>query len=417
MKKLKLGIFGMKRGGDNFESILSNNVEIVAVCDKNLDFCKRATGVFENCVAYDNFDDFIEHKMDAVYIANYFTEHAKYAIRALEKNIHVISECTAAETMADCVALIRAAEKSKALYMLGENYPYMPFNMEMQRVYQGGSLGKILFGEGEYNHPSGPDEKWAVSFYHDSEKHWRYYLPATYYLTHSLGPLMMATHSLPKRVTAMPVFSPEDDRYATASHVGDTAAIITCLNDDDSVFRITGCAGFGAHENSYRLACEKGQIENVRGLEGKIMLRYNNWDKPKNKKADNFYYPKEKKKDAEISKRAGHAGGDYYMFKDFFSCIRTGRRPYLDVYVATTMTVVGIMAHKSLLQFGVPYDIPDLRDEKVRKQYENDTDTPFWSSDGKAPTIPCCSRPDFLPSEKNLELYEMYKDPDWEEHI
>jgi len=51
--------------------------------------------------------------------------------------------------MGDAVALVRAAEKSDAIYMLAENYPYMKFNQEMRRVYQNGDLGKVLFAEGE----------------------------------------------------------------------------------------------------------------------------------------------------------------------------------------------------------------------------------------------------------------------------
>ena len=45
-----------------------------------------------------------------------------------------------------------AAEKSKAKYMLLENYPFMLFNQEMKKIYEGGTLGKILYAEGEYNH-------------------------------------------------------------------------------------------------------------------------------------------------------------------------------------------------------------------------------------------------------------------------
>ncbi len=32
--------------------------------------------------------------------------------------------------------------------MLAENYPFMLFNQEMKRVYNGGTLGKAVFAEG-----------------------------------------------------------------------------------------------------------------------------------------------------------------------------------------------------------------------------------------------------------------------------
>lgn len=58
--------------------------------------------------------------------------------------------------MAEGVELVRAFEKSNSIYMLAENYPQMIFNREMKRVCDTGTLGKILYAEGEYNHPVSP---------------------------------------------------------------------------------------------------------------------------------------------------------------------------------------------------------------------------------------------------------------------
>ncbi len=413
MKKLKLGIFGVNRGSDNFESIMYNDVEIVAICDKSEKLLKRASDKLGDVATYTDFDEFIKHGFDAVYLANYFNEHVPYAVKALERNIHVISECIPAGTMAECVELVRAVEKSKAIYMLAENYPYMVFNQEMQKVYQGGTLGKVLFAEGEYNHPVFESDTSFIARYYDGEKHWRNYLPVTYYLTHSLGPLMMATHSNPIRVTAMSIYDPKSEKAATASHVGDNTAIMTCLNDDDSVYRITGCAHFGAHDNSYRLACKKGQIENIRGGNNKVMLRYNSWDIPEGKSEVNCYLPEFDKETSDIAKKAGHDGSDFYMFKDFFDCIRTGRKPYLDVYVAVRMAAVGILGFRSLLERGVPYDIPDFKKEEDRRKYENDRLTPFWGDDGSAPTLPCCTNPDYKPSDEMVARFNEACKLDW----
>ena len=172
MKTIRIGIFGLYRGANFIDSMLANNAEIVALCDKNTkrtaDANERIGGI---ATCYENFDDFIEHPMDAVFLANYFHEHAPYAIRCLEKNIHVISECTSNSTMAEGVALVRAARKSKAFYMISENYPYMVFNQEMRRVYQGGTLGRILYAEGEYNHPTSPFDAAFSKRYIYFEKH------------------------------------------------------------------------------------------------------------------------------------------------------------------------------------------------------------------------------------------------------
>lgn len=406
-ENVKIGIFGLNRGMANAKAIKLNGGNIVAVCDKDSERIKNFKERIEpNAAAFTDFDEFIDYDMDAVYIANYFPEHTPYAIKALERNIHVISECTSNGTMAEGVALVRACEKSGAIYMLAENYPYMLFNLEMQKVYRGGTLGKVLFAEGEYNHTGRGNDPNAVRSLYDSEKHWRNYLPATYYLTHSLGPLMCATHSTPKRVTAFPVFSPKEGAdMISASQNGDAAAIITILNDDDSVFRVTGHSMFGYSENSYRLACKNGQIENVRGTNGKVMLCYNPWNIPEGLEETNFYFPEEDEEDAKLAKQSGHFGSDYYMFKDFFDCIRTGRRPYLDEYVATSMASVGILAHRSLLNGGQPVDIPNFKREEDRRLYENDTLSPFFTYGNIQPTVNTCSRADFQTSSDKVERF------------
>ena len=146
-KTIKLGIFGGYRGSSYYKNFMSQNAEIVAVCDFNEKYAKKAQSMLgEDVALYTDFDHFIEHEgLDAIFLSNYFHEQAPYAIRALDKGIHVLSECTSNGTMAEGVALVRAAEMSKAIYMIAENYPYMIFNQEMRRVYQSGTLGKALF--------------------------------------------------------------------------------------------------------------------------------------------------------------------------------------------------------------------------------------------------------------------------------
>lgn len=395
MKIIKIGIFGLGRGGSFYEDILLNNGEVIAVCDKDESKLEEAKKHLGNTLAlYTDFEAFINHPgMEAVFLCNFFHEHAPYAIKALEKGIHVLSECTANSTMAEGVALVRAAEKSSAVYMLSENYPFMQFNLEMHRVFGEGTLGKLLFAEGEYNHPLNPADDDSIKSIRPYADHWRNLLPRTYYITHSLAPLMYITGAVPVRVTAMPVYMPYPNTSFLKLGVEDRAAIITCLNDDDSVFRITGCAAFGAHENSYRICGEKGQIENLRGTSD-VMLRYNDWDVPEGRNVNNQYTPTWHDKDSALIEKAGHGGGDFLVIREFFDCLRENRRPAFDVYFATTMASVGILAHRSLLARGVPYDIPDFRRESDRVLYENDTVSPFYGAGGKEPTIDCCSHND-----------------------
>ena len=409
-KTIKMGIFGGYRGSTFYNCILANNAEIVAVCDFNEKYANKAKEVLGGNVAvYTAFDDFIEHEgLEAVLLSNYFHEHAPYAIRLLERGIHVLSECTSNATMAQGVALVRAAEKSSAIYMLSENYPFMTFNQEMRRIYRGGSLGKVLFAEGEYNHPFDPTDIAYSLELCPTAKHWRCNLPATYYITHSLAPLMYITGATPKRVTALPVYaSSRIDIDGVSRGVPEIAAIVTTQNDDDSVYRVTGCAGFGAHENSYRVCAEKGQVENLRDGTGRVLLNYNKWDVPEDvPAATSCYAPLLRDADAARAKKAGHGGGDFFVIREFLNCVREGRRPEFDVYFGTTMASVAILGHRSMLENGVPYDIPDFRKEEDRVKYENDTLSPFYGTDGTEPTIAATNRPDYWLSAEGRAVYD-----------
>ena len=70
------------------------------------------------------------------------------------------------------------------------------------------------------------------------------------------------------------------------------------------------------------------------------------------------------------------------------------------------MASVAILAHRSTIEKGVPYDVPDFRLEEDRKKYENDYLTPFYAEDGTPPNFPCCSVPDFTPAPEVVAEYK-----------
>ena len=408
MEKIRIGLFGAGRGINLALNFMLQNCEIVALCDFNE---KRLTAgaarIGPGAALYRDFDSFIEHDMDAVILANYFHEHTPYAIRCFEKGLHVFCECISNGTMAEGVELIRAFEKSSSIYMLAENYPQMLFNREIQRVCAGGTLGRLIYAEGEYNHPGDP---WDGSFrkqYTYFEKHWRNHIPSTYYITHSLGPIMKATGATPRRVSAYTVYDPSDAAIPTAKMTADRCPCIVTQNDDGSIFRLTACGTFGGHHNAYRVCGTKGSIENLRDLSQRVLLHYNAWQLPEGAEEVSIYLPDWNDKDEELIKSSGHGGGDYITARMFLECIEEGRQPEhpFDIYSAVTMSSVAILAHRSVMEGNVPFDIPDFRTEEARAQYENDRLTPCWGTDGSAPNYPSCSHPDYHPTEEQLALY------------
>lgn len=408
MEKIKFGIFGLGRGSGFYDGVAANNGEVVAVCDFDEEKLRKAKEDHPGVVTYTDFDEFINHEgLEAVFLCNYFHEHTPYAIKALEKNIHVLSECTSNISMGEGVALVRAVEKNKAYYMIAENYPFMKCNQEMRKVYRSGVLGKALFAEGEYNHPIISQEE--INKYCPNSKHWRYHIPRIYYITHSLGPLMYITGAFPKRVTAMPIFGPLNEENGGGSlywRLPDRSAVVTCLNDDDSVFRVTGWSHFGGHANSYRVCGELGQMMNPFGENDKVLLSFNKIHTPEGMPRESTYEADFEPESKAAAERAGHGGGDFFIVREFFNSIRENRKPLFDEYFATTMASVAILGHRSAMEYGKPYDIPDFRKEEDRALYENDFLTPCYDSMGNPPTIANTERAEYIPTEESMKAYD-----------
>ena len=182
-KKIRIGVLGVGRGRTFTRTTDLFGIELVAICDsweeKLLEVGKEL-GV----ATYTDFDKMLEHDLDAVVLANYFHEHAPFAIKALKAGKHVMSECSCCFTLAEGVELIRAVEKSKKIYMLAENYPFTLVNQELRRLYKAGKIGEMVYGEGEYVHPEDANN-WA--YLAPGIKHWRNWIPSTYYCTSEIG--------------------------------------------------------------------------------------------------------------------------------------------------------------------------------------------------------------------------------------
>ncbi len=397
---IKVGVIGVGRG-DSFAAGATDLVgmKLVALCDTWKERLKRS-GKRYGVATYTDYDKFLEHDMDAVVLANYFHEHAPFAIKALAAGKHVMSECTSNATLAEGVALCRAVEKSKKIYMLAENYPYTRFHMEMRRLYRTGEIGRVTYAEGEYNHPMPLEDILAIS---PGRKHWRNWLPPTYYCTHALAPLMMITDAMPVRINGLSIAAPEVAEGR--ARYSDLGSVILCRMDNDAVFRIFGLFLPG-HSNWTRVHGTGGAMETTRGPgyfgPEQVRVWHDPWNCPKGTPTERTYAP-DWPEHADLANRSGHGGGDFWTSFEFANAIRSGRPPYLDVYRSVAMSSVGILAWKSALANGAPFDLPDFRKETRRKVHENDHWSPFPSHAALAPDQPPASiRGRIQPSAKTV---------------
>jgi len=377
-ESIRVGVVGVGRGMSFARGAAAVGLELTAICDAWEEKLKEAGGQL-GVATYTDYDKFLQHDMDAVVLANYFHEHAPFAVKALEAGFHVMSECAACSTLAEGVELVRAVEKSGKIYLFGENYPYRAYNQEMRRLYRGGVIGKFLYGECEYVHPDPAEVKLARSVGWD---HWRNWMPATYYCTHSVGPIMYITDTRPVRVSGFVIAYDFDDPTITmTARRGDTAAVIMMRMDNGAMAKSLH-GGLRGHQNYTRIHGNKGLMENCRVMNTE-MLRLHRAPYVDDDPGiiEKIYLPEFPEHHLEAT-RAGHGGGDFFTNFNFAQAIRSGRQPYMDVYRGVDMSIVGILAYRSALNDGAPVDVPDFRNEDDRSRFEDDHWSP-WPKDAR----------------------------------
>ena len=390
-KPIRVGVLGVSRGQAFAHGAKHAGMELVALCDTWKERLKAA-GREHKVATYTRYDKFLEHDMDAVILANYFHEHAPFAIKALNAGKHVISETSACKTLAEGAALCEAVEASGKIYMFAENYPFTTFNQEMRRLYREGEIGESAYAEGEYNHPG--EKVWRLRL-SPGEDHWRNWIPSTYYCTHALAPLMYITDTMPVSVNGLSL----SRRPAGSDTVrrGDPASVILCRMDNGAVFRLFG-PGIAGHSIWYRVHGERGSMESVRGHgywgPESVRIVHDPWDCKPGEPEEKSYLPDFPEFGNE-ARAAGHGGGDFWTNFHFARAIREGKQPWLDVYRGVAMSAVGILAWKSALEEGAPFAMPNFKSKRDRKKVADDHWSPFPEDAG--PGQPPPSALGFLP--------------------
>ncbi|MBO4406163.1 MAG: Gfo/Idh/MocA family oxidoreductase [Clostridia bacterium] len=381
MEKLKIGILGASRGMDFAMRILPGYefAEIKAVCETYPDLLEKSRAFFrekgERVLCTQSFDEMLDAGIDAVIVANYANEHAPYAIRALEKGVHVYSEVQPVQTLAEACALCDAAEKSGKIYAYGENYCYFDNVFAMKRHYEAGDIGEAVCLEGNFINDCAP--KWHL-LTRGKRDHWRNYVPSSFYCTHSIGPILFSTSLSPVRVTGL-----EAPRLPSMAEKGARCgggAFLSMELKNGGIARSLNSNGLKhPYVAFYRLIGENGSIEAT--ADRITIYRYDREFRfDVREETDSFpdfpYRPR-----LEL----GHvSNSDATAFGFFVARILgdpVGIKNSIDVYRALDMALPGLLGYRSILKGGAPFEIPDLRDPAARDKYRND----FYATDPRTP--------------------------------
>ena len=374
MDKIKIGVMGTGRGESMINYCkIAKNTELVAICDNWVEALERQKEKCKdlNIAFYDNFDDFIKHDMDAVVLANFATEHAPFAIKAMKAGKHVFSEVLPCQTMKEAVELIEAVESTGMVYAYGENYCYMPAPFEMKKLYKQGKIGEVEYAEGEYFHNCAPI--WPIIAYGNPD-HWRNNMYSTFYCTHSLGPIIHITGLRPVSVVGFEGGS--DQRTMEVGRKGKDFGIEMVTLENGAIVK-SGHMGTYRHSIWYCVNGTKGRMESARedaecGGVSRIYIHADEYPGGYETTKLETYLADENTDEA--SKSFGHGGSDFYSLYNFVEKLRGNEEAdTIDVYEALDMFLPGMFAYRSILQGNIPVAIPNLRDKEEREKWRNDT--------------------------------------------
>ena len=137
MDQVKIGVIGTGRMGQSHCRIYSNlrHAKFVGVCDVNADLGKEVARKHE--VSYFRDVDSLLENVDAVSICTPTPQHFEFAMRCLDRNVHVLVEKPFTETLEQAQALKEAAEaKSKLIVQVGHIEKFNPTFIELRKVLE-----------------------------------------------------------------------------------------------------------------------------------------------------------------------------------------------------------------------------------------------------------------------------------------
>lgn len=112
-------------------------------------------------VAFDSYEALLaDPEIDAVSVCSSNNSHAQITIAALRAGKHVLCEKPMAVTLADCEAMVDAAQKSGRLLMIDQNQRLTKAHIEARRMIREGLIGKVLSFRTSFGH--GGPETWSI---------------------------------------------------------------------------------------------------------------------------------------------------------------------------------------------------------------------------------------------------------------
>jgi len=371
LEQLNVGIVGAVGRGASFCTPFEAHprARIHAVCDVRRDLLPQAAQQLGACESYADYEEMLEYsEVDAVVIATPMQYHASQSIAAIERNIHVLCEVTAAISVDECRALVMAAHRSRAVYMMAENATYRQPSVLVRELARRGLFGDLYYAEGEYLH-----ELKELNEITPWRRRWQTGIDGITYGTHSLGPILQwltAASGEPDRVVRVcckgsghHYRDPRGDFYENQD-----SCVMLAKTARGALLKIrVDMLSDRPHAmTNYSLQGTKGCYESARSpLErhkiwlADLCLDKNAWMDLADLQDD--FLPEMWRDPPPEALRSGHGGGDYFEVMDFLASVLDGAPCPIGIHEAMDMTLPGLISQASIAEGGAWLDVPDSR--------------------------------------------------------
>jgi predicted dehydrogenase len=152
VKKLRLGLLGTGLAAENLYlpalRPLKGRLEIVACCNRTRSKAERFAKKAGVPLVVDKAEQLIAlPQVDAVVIALPIEQQPRYVLKALKAGKAVLSEKPVGPSVKAGAALVQAAKKYKAPWLVAENYAFMPHLAQAEAWLSAGKLGDVRLVE------------------------------------------------------------------------------------------------------------------------------------------------------------------------------------------------------------------------------------------------------------------------------
>jgi len=157
-KKLKAAVIGVSvsMGKRHVSAVLAHkDAELVAICDIDPETLNSAGDEFGIPVEkrYTDWHDLLNIEgLNVVLLITPDQLHQEMSEAFLEKGIHVMCEKPLALTRKELNAIVRAADKASAKFMVGQISRFTDAFVKAKQIVDAGTIGELYYVESEYAH-------------------------------------------------------------------------------------------------------------------------------------------------------------------------------------------------------------------------------------------------------------------------